>query len=134
MLSATSSYHLPVLIGRSRALAVLLQGTPLLASSVLLDGLFAKVLDTKEEVLPYTLQIAHELAENTSPMSIAFAKSLILDARSTPEEQHILDSRAMFITGNEESKEGVKAFLERRPPRFKDYDTRALPEWFKAKI
>ncbi|GJJ08829.1 hypothetical protein Clacol_003048 [Clathrus columnatus] len=131
---ATSTYHLPLLIGRSRAMAVLLQGAPIPASSPLLNGLFTKLLDTTESVLPYALEIAHELSTRTSPTSIAFTKALVLNAKPTAEEQHILDSRAMFVTGNGDAKEGVRSYLEKRPPRFDDYDTRALPDWLKAKI
>lgn len=58
----------------------------------------------------------------------------MLDAKSTPEEQHVLDSRAMYVTGNTESKEGIQSFMEKRAPRFKDYDTKGFPDWLKAKI
>lgn len=36
-----------------------------------------------------------------------------------PEEQHLLDSKAMHVAGNSsDSKEGVAAFKEKRPARF----------------
>jgi len=128
---ATSTYFLPQLIGRSRALAILLQASPnLLASSPLLSGLFAHLLPNKEDVLPYALKVAHELAENTSPASVAFTKSLTLHAKDTPEEQHLFDSRAMHVLGNgHDGKEGVKAFLEKREPKFQNFDVGDLPGW-----
>ncbi|KAF8585548.1 ClpP/crotonase [Ramaria rubella] len=128
---ATSSYFLPQLIGRSKALAVfILASSTLLASSPLLSGLFAHLLPTKEEVLPFTLQVAHELAANTSPASVAYTKSMVNNARESPEKQHLLDSRAMHVLGNSnDGKEGVNSFLERRVPVFEDFDTGTLPSW-----
>ncbi|GJJ08830.1 hypothetical protein Clacol_003049 [Clathrus columnatus] len=131
---ATSTYQLPLLIGRSRAMAVLLQGTSFPASSPLLDGLFTKILDTKESVLPYALTVAHELSTNLSPTATAIMKSLVLNPKPTADEQHILESRAIFITTNGDGKEGVRSYLEKRPPQFGDYDTRSLPKWFKGKL
>jgi len=131
---ATSSYLLPQLIGRSRALAVFLQASSnLRASSPLLDGLFAQLLPTKEEVLPYALKVAHELAENVSPASVAYTKSLIFHAEDSPEKQHLLDSRAMHVLGDsDDCNEGVKAFLEKRKPNFQNFDTKNLPGWLRA--
>ncbi|KAF8523065.1 ClpP/crotonase-like domain-containing protein [Hysterangium stoloniferum] len=131
---AASSYFLPQLIGRSRALAVLLQASPSLpASSPLLDGLFAHLLPAKDDVLPYALKVARELAENVSPASVAYAKSLILHAEDSPEKQHLLDSRAMHVLGNmHDGREGVKAFLEKRKPDFQNFDTGDLPGWLRG--
>lgn len=102
----------------------------MLASSPLFSGLFAELLPNKDEVLPYALRVAHELASNTSPASVAYAKSLIFNARGTAEEQHLLDSRAMYVLGNgHDSKEGVKAFLEKRKAKFQNFPTDTVPDW-----
>jgi enoyl-CoA hydratase/carnithine racemase len=130
---ALSTYLLPKLIGRSRALAVFLQGNSnLKASSPLLSGLFAELVPNRADVLPYALKVAHELAKNVSPMSVAITKSLVLDGANSPEEHHLLDSRAIYITGNgHDGKEGVKSYLEKREPRFESYNTAKLPKWLK---
>jgi len=130
---ATSSHLLPKLIGRSRALAVLIQGSPhLSASSPLLSGLFAELVPRKEDVLPHAVKVAHELAENVSPMSVALTKTLVLEGRESAEEQHLLDSRAMHVSGNgHDGKEGVRAFMEKRKPTFADYDTAKMPTWLR---
>ncbi|KIJ40196.1 hypothetical protein M422DRAFT_49328 [Sphaerobolus stellatus SS14] len=131
---ATSTYLLPKLIGRSRALSIFLQGVPHPASSPLYTGLFTHILPKKEDVLPFTLKFAHELADNVSPMSVAFTKALVIGGGGSAHEQHLLDSRGMYVTGNgSDAREGVKAFLEKRPPSFAHYNTATLPDWLRGK-
>jgi len=67
-------------------------------------------------------------------MSVAFAKSLVIGGKDSAEEQHILDSRGMYVTGNgPDSKEGVMAFMQKREPKFAAYDTTKLPSWLRGK-
>ncbi|KAJ3243661.1 hypothetical protein HK104_008114, partial [Borealophlyctis nickersoniae] len=47
---------------------------------------------------------------------------------ASAEEQHLLDSRAMYVTGNgKDGREGVKSFMEKREPRFEGTVTRDMP-------
>ena len=55
-----------------------------------------------------------------SPVALGLAKRLLYrnSAAADPLEAHLSDSLAMFWTSIGDGKEGVAAFLEKRPPRF----------------
>lgn len=133
--TAASTYFLPRLIGHSRTLELLMTARVLPASHPSLNLLFSALLPTRDAVLPAALSLAHEIASSTSAISAATNKALVWRGLSTPEEQHLLDSRAMHVLGNgADSKEGVKAFLERRDANFsatvpKDLPTDLIPWW-----
>ena len=50
-------------------------------------------------------------------------------AAASPLEAHRLDSLAMFYTSIGDGKEGVRAFLEKRPPQF-SAQASAMPPFF----
>ncbi|KAL1753068.1 ClpP/crotonase-like domain-containing protein [Schizophyllum commune] len=128
---ATSSYLLPRLIGQSRATAVLLTGDILSPTSRHLDGLYHTVLPTRAEVLPAALAFAKELAQNTSQVSVAYAKGLIQHPGADQEENHLHDSYAMAAFSKaRDAREGTKAFFERRAPKFEDTLSDNLPSYY----
>lgn len=133
---ATSTYLLPRLIGQSRATSVLLAGSVLSPTSRHLDGLYHTVLPTREEVLPAALAFAKELAENTSMVSVAYAKGLIQHPGASQEENHIHDSMAMaMFSKSRDAREGTTAFFERHAPVFKDTLSENLPSsypWWRS--
>lgn len=74
------------------------------------------------------LALAREIASNNSMVSMALTKALVWRPKATPEEQHLLDSKSIYTTGNgQDSKEGVKAFKEKREAHFKATVPRDLP-------
>ena len=53
--------------------------------------------------------------------AVAYAKALLQHPGESPEENHLLDSRAIRVLGrSEDAKEGVNSFRERRVPKFRD--------------
>ncbi|KXS19482.1 ClpP/crotonase [Gonapodya prolifera JEL478] len=117
---ATSTYHLPRLIGHSRTLSLMLTGEVFPASHPLLSLLFYQLTDTPEACVAAALDLARNLAKKNSTVSMALAKHLVWKGTATPEEQHLLDSKAMYTTGNSvDSAEGVQSFLEKREVNFK---------------
>ena len=80
-------------------------------------GLGSRVLDA-DEVLPAALEVAHDIAENTAPMSVAASKRLLwdsfdLDRAAVGDRETDIHLRVM---GHDDAREGVRAFLQRRPP------------------
>lgn len=120
IMEATSSFYLPRLIGHSRAMQAVTTGSTYLATHKVWDGLFAEVCEKPEQVLPRALELAEEVAGNTSSVSTYLMKELMYRDRGSPEGQHLLDSRIIFeLFGSPDNDEGVKSFMEKRPANFK---------------
>jgi Enoyl-CoA hydratase/isomerase len=128
---AMATWFLPRLLGHSKATSLLLTGETVKPSSESIRDLYHKILPTREDVFPAALAFAHELAANTSQLSIAYTKGLLLHPGASVEENHVLDSRAIRLTGaSADAVEGVKSFKERRPPRFPDTLSKNLSPWY----
>jgi enoyl-CoA hydratase/carnithine racemase len=82
-------------------------------------GLGSRVLDAAD-VLPAALQIAHDIAENTAPMSVAASKRLLWDSFDLSRED--VGAREteihIHVMGHDDAKEGVRAHLEGRAPKW----------------
>lgn len=129
ILAATSSYLLPRLVGHSRANALFLTGATVTPESNLVDGLYYKVLDTREEVYPAALALAKELAVYAAPVAVQYTKGLLQHPGDSIEENHLLDSRGIALLGkSRDAAEGARAFVERRPPNFTDNSVD--PDWY----
>ena len=116
---AYSHWVLPRLVGMAHAAEVLLTGATFDGHRAVTLGLGSRVLPA-DEVLPAALELAHDVARNTAPMSVAASKRLLWDsfeldragvgARET--EIHLA------LMGHDDAKEGVRAFLAKRPPEW----------------
>jgi enoyl-CoA hydratase/carnithine racemase len=129
---ACSSYFLPRVVGISRALEWCYSGRVFTAAEALEGGLVRAVYP-KDELLPAARAIAREIAENTSPISVTLVRHMMwrMLGADHPMEAHKLDSRGVFYTGKSpEAREGVEAFLEKRPARFPGRVTADMPEFF----
>ncbi|ESK92782.1 enoyl- hydratase isomerase family protein [Moniliophthora roreri MCA 2997] len=128
---ATSSYHLPRLLGHSRASSLLLTGSTYSPNSPQIQSLYHEILPSREEVFPKALELARELAANTSQTSVAYTKALLQHPGDSAEETHLLDSRAMkILASSSDASEGVKAFFERRLPHFQDALSKDKSAWY----
>ena len=124
-----STWIVPRLIGMSRALDILLTGRIISGTEAAEMGLMAKALPA-DEVLPAALELARDIAANTSPMSIAATKALIYSGvAETDLDGHRATESAVFRwTGKQaDSGEGVMAFLEKRTPDWKLSKTKDFP-------
>jgi enoyl-CoA hydratase/carnithine racemase len=129
IMEACSSYFLPRLIGMSRALHLTTTGSVLPANHTLLDNLFSETLPTPEATLARALELADEVAKNTSTLSTKLMRDLMYRAPDSAEATHLLDSRMIHsLFGSKDNEEGIKSFFERRPPGFEGTMAEDAPE------
>ena len=114
-----STWLLPRMIGKARAVELSLMGERLPAEKALEWGLVNRVYDYAA-LADETMKLAHELA-NGPTIALALIRKLYWDsADNSFEDQLNLEFESQRIAGAaEDFKEGVTAFLEKRPAKFK---------------
>ena len=88
-------------------------------------------LHKPDDLLPAAYALAREIADNTSPVSVALSRRMLLDMldASHPMEAHRLESRLMVARGRAgDAKEGVTSFLEKRAPVYPDKVSSDMPQ------
>ncbi|MDD3599138.1 MAG: enoyl-CoA hydratase/isomerase family protein [Bacillota bacterium] len=107
--------RLPLAIGRSRATYMILTGRQISAKEAYAMGLVAEIMPS-ESLLSRAEELARELGAK-SYVAVAYAKRILF-----PDDEALArEARRFgqcFETGH--PKEGMSAFLERRPPKFSD--------------
>jgi enoyl-CoA hydratase/carnithine racemase len=129
---ACSSWFLPRLVGISKAMEWCATGRVFDAKEALEAGLVSKVVKP-EELMPAAHALAREIADNTSPVSVALTRQMLwrMLGADHPMEAHKIDSRGVFARGQQaDAKEGVVSFLEKRPANFPDKVSKDLPKYF----
>jgi enoyl-CoA hydratase/carnithine racemase len=127
---AASSWFLPHLVGVQTALEWCYTGRIFPAQEAHDRGL-VRSLHAPDDLLPAARALAREIAENTSPISIALTRQLIwrMAGAAHPMDAHRADSRGIQARGRSgDAREGVTSFLEKRPPRFPDSVSNDLPD------
>ena len=77
--------------------------------------------------------LAGEIADNAAPVSVALTRQMMwrMLGASHPMEAHKLDSRGVFARGKQEdAREGVASFLEKRPAEFSDRPSTDMPDFY----
>jgi len=129
---ACSSWFLPRLVGIARAAEWIYTGRVFPAEEALAAGLVSRVVPP-EGLLEAARGLAREIADHTSAMSVTLARQLLwrMLGADHPMEAHRIDSRCIYWMGaSADAREGVAAFLEKRPARFTLRPSRDLPEFY----
>jgi enoyl-CoA hydratase/carnithine racemase len=117
---ANSTWLLSRLVGVERALDLLLSGRRFTGAEAVEMGLAIKALPAAE-VLPAAQELAHDIAINTAPASVALVKRLIyLGLQETDRmKSFINETRVTWWAGDlPDAREGIMAFLEKRTPKW----------------
>src|ERR1700693_439674 len=114
-----STWLLPRLIGKARSVELSLMGERLPGEKALEWGLVNRVHDDAA-LMEETIKLAHELA-NGPTVALSLIRKLYWESPENPFEDQInLEVQSQRIAGGAaDFKEGVTAFLEKRPAKFK---------------
>jgi enoyl-CoA hydratase/carnithine racemase len=117
---AFSHWTLPRLVGQSAAAEILLTGRTLDGMELKDMGLCRLVLPN-DEVLPAATELARDIAANTAPLAVALSKQLLWRSWDCDADQVEALETAFHhrLMAHPDSAEGVRSFLEKRPPRWR---------------
>lgn len=129
---SASSWFLPRLVGLSKALEWMMSGRVFTADEALAGGLIRSV-HPGADLLDEAYRLAREIADNTSPVSVALTRQMLWKMIDAPHPMlaHRLDSAAVYATGRgPDAKEGVASFLEKRPARYTSRPSKDMPDFY----
>jgi enoyl-CoA hydratase/carnithine racemase len=129
---AASSWFLPRVVGISQAVEWVMTGRVFPASEAL-AGRLVRSVHAPDDLLPAARALALEIAEYTSPVSVAVSRHMLwrMLGADHPMEAHKLDSRIIWERGRTaDAREGVMSFLEKRPAEFPMKVSADMPSFF----
>jgi len=116
---AGSTWLLPRLVGKARALELSLLGEKLSAEKAESWGLINRVYDDAD-LMTETMKIATELAHGPTLALSLIRKAYALSANNSYEQQLEIERQFQRAAGqSEDFAEGVRAFVQKRPAEFK---------------
>ncbi len=131
-MEACSSWFLPRLVGIQQATDWVYTGRVFNAEEALKGGLVHS-LHEPDELLPAAYRLAREIADNTSAVATTLNRQMMwrMLGADHPMEAHKIDSRGIAYMGrSDDVKEGVSAFLEKRPAEFRMRPSEDLPDFY----
>ncbi len=127
---AGSAWFLPKIVGLPTALRWCLTGALVPATEALAAGLISETCPA-DELEGRARALALEIANNTAPVAVALARRLLWQFASddSPKGALSVDARLNIALGKgPDVREGVSAFLEKRPPAFPGKVSTDMPE------
>lgn len=116
---ACSSWFLPRIVGISQALEWTYMADIFDGHEAQRGGL-VKAVYPADQLLEEAMKIARRIASERSAVGVALTRQMMYrnSAQPHPMAAHQVDSLAMFYTSIGDGKEGVQAFLDKRPAEF----------------
>ncbi|HUZ13522.1 MAG TPA: enoyl-CoA hydratase [Caulobacteraceae bacterium] len=116
---AGGTQRLTRFVGKSKAMEMILTGRMMDAAEAERSGLVSRIVPLAE-LIPNALDTAAKIAA-LSPLAVMMAKEMVDAAYETPLSQGVRLERRLFhsLFAFEDQKEGMAAFVEKRPARFK---------------
>jgi enoyl-CoA hydratase/carnithine racemase len=116
---ACSTWFLPRIVGHEQALEWFYTANIFDAQEALAKGL-VRAIHPADTFLSEAKDFARQIVKNRSPVSVGLIRQMLNrnPAQSHPIEAHRVESLGMFYTSMADGREGVRAFTEKRPPRF----------------
>jgi enoyl-CoA hydratase/carnithine racemase len=128
---ACSSWFLPKIVGISQALEWCYSAEVFDAAEAL-RGRLVKSVVPPEKLLDEAHRVAHSITHGRSAVSVAMTRQMLWrnSAAAHPLMAHHIDSLAVFYLSQKDGKEGVSAFLQKRPPAFSSRVPADLPPFY----
>lgn len=127
---ACSSWFLPRIVNMGTALEWVYSGDLIKAGELERKG-FLNSVETSESLLDKAYAIAERITQH-SPVAIALTRQMMYRnaALPSPLEAHEIDSLAIYYASQKSGKEGVQAFLEKRPANYTDKASSDMPPFY----
>lgn len=127
---AGAAWFLPKLVGLPQALQWCLSGALITAEQALAGGLISEIV-APEALLARAQEIARDIADNTAPVSVALTRQMLWQFSGQADPMALLKIDAalsMELGAGPDVREGVAAFLEKRPPTFPGTVSENMPK------
>jgi enoyl-CoA hydratase/carnithine racemase len=114
-----SSWMLPRIVGLARAMELAVTGRLMDAHEALEMGLVSRVVP-QDKLMATAREIASAIANKCSPLGVAQAKKMIYRHLFTDLATAVRDDdeSMVMMSHSQDFKEGVRAFMEKRAPKF----------------
>ena len=127
-----SAWFLPRHVGLGNALKWAMTGERVSAEEAWRTGL-VQSLHAPEELMDAAISLARDIVSNAAPVSLALTRQMFWrnSMQPTPMAAHRIDSLAMEERGaSADSREGVRAFMEKRLPDFPQNMATDRPDFY----
>ena len=110
---------MPRLVGKGRALQLILSGEMISAQEAYRIGLVNEIV-SRSELIPRAEAILAQITAN-APLALKFALEAVNKGLETSQAEGLFIESSLFAicAASEDKKEGTAAFAERRAPQFK---------------